>query len=133
MINKLAYFDDSFLFALVPAKTKKSLRAEKVYLYDTNITLPRKCFMLSASQIIDCCMPTTKNLFVGSIPNELKFFKVNFGSPKPFVFDFSMKLKANVRSLEIFHKNDNILLANCVEVANGREQSIIFCRHKLCA
>ena len=97
MINKLAYFDDSFLFALVPAKTKKSLRAEKVYLYDTNITLPRKCFMLSASQIIDCCMPTTKNLFVGSIPNELKFFQVNFGSPKPFVFDFSMKLKANVR------------------------------------
>jgi hypothetical protein len=114
-INRLAYFDDSFLFAFVPCMSKKNIPSEKVYLFDTNISSPRRCFMLSGSQIIDCCMPTSKNLFVGCQPNELKFFKVNFGSEKPFLFDFAMKLKARVRSLEIFHKNDNILLANCID------------------
>ena len=102
-INRLAYFDDTFLFAFVPCMSKKNIPSEKVYLFDTKVSSPRRCFMLSGSQIIDCCMPTSKNLFVGCQPNELKFFKVSFGSEKPFLFDFAMKLKARVRSLEIFH------------------------------
>lgn len=122
-VNTIAYFDEKYLFVLVPTVSKKNTPAEKVYLYNSSITSPRRCFMLSGSQIIDCCMPTAKNLFVGSSPNELKFFKVNFGSEKPFLFDFSMKLKAEVRSLEIFHKNDNILLANCFDSVS---KSVIF-------
>ena len=125
-INRLAYFDDTFLFAFIPCISKKNVPSEKVYLFDTNVGSPRRCFMLSGSQIIDCCMPTPKNLFVGSQPNELKFFKVNFGSEKPFLFDFAMKLKARVRSLEIFHKNDNILLANCVDNEQFSPSSVIY-------
>lgn len=124
--NKYAYFDSTFLFVFVPCISKKNLPSQKVYLFDTNITSPRRCFMLSGSQIIDCCMPTTKNLFVGCQPNELKFFKVAFKSEKPFLFDFAMKLKARVHSLEIFHKNDNILLANCYESKRGGIHSVIF-------
>lgn len=126
IINRLAYFDDSFLFTFVSCLSKKNVPSEKVYLFDTKVSSPRRCFMLSGSQIVDCCMPTPKNLFVGCHPKELKFFKVSFGSEKPFLFDFAMKLKAHVHSLEIFHKNDNILLANCYETQNGKMASVIF-------
>lgn len=125
-LNRLTYFDHSFLFTFVPCLSRKKLPSEKVYLFDTNISSPRRCFMLSGSQIVDCCMPTSKNLFVGCQPNELKFFKISFGSDKPFIFDFAMKLKARVHSLEIFHKNDNILLANCFEEQHGSRQSVIY-------
>jgi hypothetical protein len=125
-LNRIAYFDDSFLFAFVPCLSKKNIPSEKVYLFDTTVSSPRRCFMLSGSQIIDCCMPTSQNLFVGCQPNELKFFKIAFGTEKPFLFDFAMKLKARVNSLEIFHKNDNILLANCYESQRGTVQSVIF-------
>ena len=71
--------------------------------------------MLTGSEIIDGFMPTRKNLFLGCYPNELKFFKINFGSEKPFVFDYSMKVNSQIKSLEIFHKNNTILLANCID------------------
>lgn len=125
-LNRIAYFDDSFLFTFVPCLSKKKVPSEKVYLFDTTISSPRRCFMLSGSQIVDCCMPTSRNLFVGCEPNELKFFKIGFGSEKPFLFDFAMKLKARVHSLEIFHKNDNILLANCHESQRGIQKSVIY-------
>lgn len=125
-MSRLTYFDQSFLFTFVPCLSRKKLPSEKVYLFDTGVASPRRCFMLSGSQIVDCCMPTARNLFVGCLPNELKFFKIAFGSEKPFIFDFAMKLKARVHSLEIFHKNDNILLANCVDDSRGAPASVIF-------
>jgi hypothetical protein len=112
-VNKMTFYDESNFFVFVSCLSKKNLPSEKVYLFNNQHSSPRKCFMLSGTQIVDCCMPTASNLFVGCRPNELKFFKISFGSNKPFVFDFTLKLKANVRSIEIFHKNNNILLANC--------------------
>lgn len=124
VINQMVYFDDSFLFVMVPSETKNKSPAQKVYLFDTNISSARRCFMLSGSNIIDCFMPTRRNLFVGCDPNELKFFKINFGSEKPFVFDYTMKVPSKIKSLEIFHKNDTILLANCIETPS--QNSVIY-------
>ena len=122
-VNRVTHFDKTFFFAFVPCLSKKKVPSEKAYLFDTSRSSPRKCFMLSGSQIVDCCMPTPVNLFTATRPNELKFFKVAFGHQKPFVFDFTLKLEANVRSLEVFHKNNNILLANCVQ---STQSSVIY-------
>jgi hypothetical protein len=114
-VNQMTFYDESNFFVFIPCLSKKNIPSEKVYLFNHKHSSPRKCFMLSGTQIIDCCMPTPSNLFVGCKPNELKFFKISFGSNKPFIFDYTLKLKANVKSIEIFHKNNNILLANCVK------------------
>lgn len=124
-LSHLVFYDQNYLFVFVPCLSKKGVSSEKVYLFDAKHSSPRKCFMLSGTQIVDCCMPTTRNLFVGCRPNELKFFKTDFGSEKPFLFDYTLKLKADVKSLETFHKNHSILLANCVQT-EASESSVIF-------
>lgn len=124
-VKHMTFYDEANFFVFIPCLSKKNLLSEKVYLFNHKHSSPRKCFMLSGTQIIDCCMPTPNNLFVGCRPNELKFFKISFGSDKPFIFDYTLKLKANVKSIEIFHKNNNILLANCSKDDNTRS-SVIF-------
>lgn len=119
-IEKIAYYDEHYLFAIMPGVSDKG-PGEKVYLFDLRYSGPKRCFMLSGNPIIDCVMPTAKNLYMACHAGELKFFKIRFGSSKPFVFDYSLKLAGQLQQLEIFHKNDNILLAKC-----GPADSVIY-------
>lgn len=122
-LRRTVFFDARFLFVFVPCKNKKSVDSEKVYLFDTTLSSPRKCFMLSGTQTLDARMPTASNLFLACRPNELKFFKIGFGSVKPFVFDFTFKLRERVAGIETFHKNSNIAVAHCL---TGQRESVIF-------
>lgn len=109
---KLVAFHSSNKFLAITGKNK-------CFLYDATKNVPLKSFKITNLNIVDAIMASNSLLITASKCGEIKIYKVNFDNNQMGISG-SLNLDCMVKSLDVFHNNEKLLIINTETEQGGR-------------
>ena len=112
-IISIAFNDSNFFFTLT--------QEDKIMLYEIGKSSPSKSFKIPKQNLSDFCLASNKTMFIGTSNGDILVLKVNCESLSLSI-ENSMKIDQPVVSLEVFYKNEKLLMLS----ARGRTESLVY-------